>query len=83
MLVWFVRELWRLSMPDGFTDSEKFAKDLSFMTEDDWDRLHRKGKYATVPEDVSSRSIGVTVSHEEEDQKVSQREPTQHGEGLD
>lgn len=23
---------------DGWTDSEKFAKDLSFMTEEDWER---------------------------------------------
>jgi hypothetical protein len=28
-------------MPEGFPDSEKFAKDLSFMTHADWAKLHK------------------------------------------
>ena len=34
----------RMSTDNGFTDTTKFAKDLSFMSDKDWARLHRANR---------------------------------------
>ncbi len=42
---------------DGFTDSEKFAKDLSFMTEADWEKLRISQEAEAVRREAEKRRL--------------------------
>jgi len=62
----------------GFTDPTKFAKDLSFMTEEDWDRLEEARDREALEHTRRTRAMRDQAEEEHERNRKTNERKARH-----